>query len=62
MYIDVKQLETGYIVYKLPKTVTGARQVEDTMVYPKVSGLAAWSGNCKWYSSLPVDAVVLLFC
>jgi hypothetical protein len=21
-------------------------------VYPKVSGLAAWSENCKWYSSL----------
>jgi hypothetical protein len=23
-------------------------------VYPKVSGLAAWSENCKWYSSLPL--------
>jgi hypothetical protein len=23
-----------------------------TRVYPKVSGLAAWSDNCKWYSSL----------
>jgi hypothetical protein len=22
-----------------------------TRVYPKVSGLAAWSENCKWYSS-----------
>jgi len=32
------------------------------MVYPKVSGLAAWSENCKWYSSVPLDAVVLLFC
>jgi hypothetical protein len=21
-------------------------------VYPKASGLAAWSENCKWYSSL----------
>jgi hypothetical protein len=31
-------------------------------VYPEVSGLATWSENCKWYSSLPVDAVVLLFC
>jgi hypothetical protein len=31
-------------------------------VYPKVSGLAAWSENCKWYSSLPLGAVVLLFC
>jgi hypothetical protein len=35
---------------------------ESTRVYPKVSGLAAWSENCKWYSSLPLDAVVLLFC
>jgi hypothetical protein len=31
-------------------------------VYPKVSGLAAWSENCKWYSLLPLGAVVLLFC
>jgi len=32
------------------------------MVYPKFSGLAAWSENCKWYSSLPLGAVVWLFC
>jgi len=31
-------------------------------VYPKVSGLAAWSENCKWYNSLPLDAIVSLFC
>jgi hypothetical protein len=31
-------------------------------VYPKVSGLAAWSENCKWYSYLPLNAVTLLFC
>jgi hypothetical protein len=31
-------------------------------VYPKVSGPAAWSENCKWYSSLPLGAVVSLFC
>jgi hypothetical protein len=30
-------------------------------VYPKVSGLAAWSDNSKWYSSLPLGAVVSLF-
>jgi lipopolysaccharide export LptBFGC system permease protein LptF len=30
-------------------------------VYPKVSGLAAWSENCKWYISLPLGAVVSLF-
>jgi hypothetical protein len=33
-----------------------------TRVYPKVSGLSAWSENCKWYSSLPLGAVVSLFC
>jgi hypothetical protein len=33
-----------------------------TRVYPKVSGLAAWSENCKCYSSLPLGAVVSLFC
>jgi hypothetical protein len=32
------------------------------VVYPNVSGLAACSENCKWYSSLPLGAVVLLFC
>jgi hypothetical protein len=31
-------------------------------VYLKVSGLAAWGENCKWYSSLPLCAVVSLFC
>jgi hypothetical protein len=34
----------------------------DASVYPKVSGLAAWSENCKWNSSLPLGAVVSLFC
>jgi len=32
-----------------------------TRVYPKVSGLAAWSENCKWYSSLPLSADLSLF-
>jgi hypothetical protein len=31
-------------------------------MYPKVSRLAAWSKNCKWYSTLPLGAVVSLFC
>jgi len=30
--------------------------------YPKVSGLAVRSENCKWYNSLPIGAVVSLFC
>jgi hypothetical protein len=33
-----------------------------TRVYPKVSGLAAWSENCKWYSYVPLCVVVSLFC
>jgi len=35
--------------------------LETTSVYSEVSGLAAWSENCKWYSSLPLGAVVSLF-
>jgi len=31
---------------------------QPTWVYPKVSGLTAWSENCKWYSSLPLGAIV----
>jgi hypothetical protein len=34
----------------------------NTRVYPKVSGLAAWSENCKWFSSLLLGAAVSLFC
>jgi hypothetical protein len=41
-----------------PKT-TGICQY--TKVYPKVSGQAAWSDNCKWYSSLPLGVIVSLF-
>jgi hypothetical protein len=33
-----------------------------TRVYPKVSGLAAWSKNCKRYSALTLSAVISLFC
>jgi hypothetical protein len=39
-----------------------SRPTWDMRVYPKVSGLATWSENCKWYSSLPLGAVVSLFC
>jgi hypothetical protein len=34
----------------------------NTIVYPEVSGLASWNENCKWYSSLPLVAIVSLFC
>jgi hypothetical protein len=33
-----------------------------TTVYPKVSGLAAWSENRKRYIFLPLGSVVSLFC
>jgi hypothetical protein len=51
----------------LPSLVTDVgelppKRLANTRVYPKVSGLAAWSENCKRYSSLPLDAVVSLFC
>jgi hypothetical protein len=42
--------------------VAGGWSILHTRVYPKVSGLAAWSEDCKWYSSLPQGAVVSLFC
>jgi hypothetical protein len=45
-------------------TVNVEENVEEcnTRVYPKVSGLATWSENCKWYSSLPLGADMSLFC
>jgi hypothetical protein len=33
----------------------------NTRVYPKASGLAVWSENCKWYSFLPLGAVYRCF-
>jgi hypothetical protein len=35
--------------------------VFNTKVYQKVSGLAAWSENCKWYSSLPLWVSLVSF-
>jgi len=37
-------------------------KVTHMRMYPEVSRLSAWSKNCKWYSTLPVCAVVSLFC
>jgi hypothetical protein len=39
-----------------------AQQIRSKKEYPKVSGMAACSENCKWWSSLPLGAVVSLFC
>jgi hypothetical protein len=35
---------------------------DHTRVYSKATGLAAWSENCKLYSSLSLGAVVSSFC
>jgi len=39
-----------------------SEMLRHTRVYPKVSGLAVWSENYIWYSSLPLSAEVSLFC
>jgi len=36
--------------------------INSMQVYPKVSGLAIRPENFKWYSSLPLSAVVSVFC
>jgi hypothetical protein len=37
------------------------RVAANIKVYPKVSGLADWRENSKWYRSLPLGAGVSLF-
>jgi len=58
---------TGSVTFNPTTAVVPKQNLNGTpyhlmRVYPKVSGLAAWSENCKWYSSLPLDAVVSPFC
>jgi hypothetical protein len=62
-------IRIGALYYPKESNATGLNagvwkeeQIENARVYPEVSGMAAWSENCKWYSSLPLDAVVLLIC
>jgi hypothetical protein len=57
----------GASVRGKPPNALRAKGVEkeeytSTRVCPKVPGLAAWSENRKWYSSLPLRAVTSLFC
>jgi len=52
----------GQAAQALVIQLTGDYVYCNTREYPKVFGLAAWSENCKWYSSLPLDVVVSLFC
>jgi hypothetical protein len=48
--------------YKAISGVYDLHISETRRVYSEVSGLAAWSENCKWYSFLPLGAMVSLFC
>jgi hypothetical protein len=41
-----------------PKGKRPLARLRHTRVYSKVSRLAAWGENCKWYSSLPLGVVV----
>jgi len=57
------KLHTMAMLVVLMKNVKNSTKVEVssgmiicTRMYPKVSGLVAWSENCKWYSSLPLGA------
>jgi hypothetical protein len=60
-YPGVKRLERE-ADHSPPSSAEVKKAWNCTRVYPKVSGLAAWSENCKWYSSLSLDAVVSLLC
>jgi hypothetical protein len=46
----------------LEKSSSEAARQQNMWVYRKVSGLAAWEENCKWYSSLPLGELVSLCC
>jgi hypothetical protein len=53
--IDVSHLCSFVLAFK------AVLQLDYMWVYPKVSGLTAWSENCEWYSTLALGAVVPLF-
>jgi hypothetical protein len=54
---ELHNLYTSPNIFRVIKSrrVTGAGQ---TRVYPKVSGLAVWIVDCKWYSSLQLVSLV----
>jgi hypothetical protein len=51
-----------WMKHKTDHSPPTSTKVKNTKEYLQVSRLAAWSKNCKWYSSLQLGAVVLLFC
>jgi hypothetical protein len=54
--LDNKEKVHHWPIFQPPHSI-----LHHTRVYPKVSGLAAWSENCKRHSSLPLGAVISLF-
>jgi hypothetical protein len=54
----------SYVAWYSQNSATGnyTDPAESIQQSPIVFGLASWSENCKWYSSLPLDAVESLFC
>jgi hypothetical protein len=70
-FILTRSHVTQHVILYIQDTVPGAHlhpthryhcPSRSTRMYPKVSGLVAWSENCKWYRSLPLGAVISLFC
>jgi hypothetical protein len=57
----IKDTVTGIYFVTFNMLENYAISTHYTIVYPEVSGLIAWSENCKWYSSLPLDVIVSLF-
>jgi len=57
-----QRLKSVPVIFLFCSQWHGTHGISCTSMYPKVSGLTAWSKNCKWYSSLPRGAVVSLFC
>jgi hypothetical protein len=63
--IHEDELEFHQFLLEMANRTKHVRKMEHTIytrVCRKVSGLAAWSENCKWYSSLPLGAITSLFC
>jgi hypothetical protein len=58
----VKNTEAMLEVNKDIRLGVNAEEGKYTRVYPEVSGLATCNANFKWYNSLPLGAVVPLFC
>jgi hypothetical protein len=60
--VEVYKLLNCSLCSLLQLSATSSISGPNTREYPKVSGLAFWSENCNWYSSLSLCAVVSLFC